>query len=64
MKMKREAMERWDVWLVTYATYEEIRQHGDRPARLVAPGLSFDEAARMVDERGFGYCMKPAGGGA
>jgi hypothetical protein len=49
----------WGVWLVTYCTYAESAQIGLAPPRLVAGPLSFGAASRMVEERGFGYCMKP-----
>lgn len=49
----------WGLWLVQYATYAEIAEQGDKPPRLIAGSLTFAAAQRMVEERGFGYCMKP-----
>jgi hypothetical protein len=52
------------VWQVFYMTYAEIAETGlpqerCNPPRFVAGPMSFDAARRMVDDKGFGYCMKP-----
>lgn len=52
----------WNVWRVHYMTYAEIAAQGEKPAELVGRRLSFERAQRMVDDLGFGYCMKPAEG--
>jgi len=54
----------WAVWQVFYMTYAEIAETGlpqerCNPPRFVAGPMSFDAARRMVDDKGFGYCMKP-----
>lgn len=58
----------WAVWRVTYATYAEIEasglphEHFCPPVRLTGP-LPLERALRMVDELGFGHCVKPCGEG-
>jgi hypothetical protein len=50
----------WDVWQTHYATYAEVLTFGEKQAIRVAAGLTYDAARKMVDEMGFGYCLKPA----
>lgn len=56
----------WDVWKVHYMTYAELDSLGKTPddfkPERVVKGLSFEAAKKRVEELGFGYCMKPAGG--
>lgn len=50
---------RYDIWLVTYATYAIVEVEGNKPPVLVERNLSFDVAKQQLVELGFGYCMKP-----
>jgi hypothetical protein len=49
----------WYVWFITYGTYEDVARDGDIKPRRIAGPMSFAAAHRLVDDRGFGYCMKP-----
>jgi hypothetical protein len=54
----------WSVWKVYYMTYAEVAATGLPlekcfPPELVARELTFETAKRMVEAKGFGYCMKP-----
>jgi hypothetical protein len=50
---------RWEVWRVTYATYDEVEVLGDiKPVRVLG-GLTLEDAKRRADELGFGHCVKP-----
>jgi hypothetical protein len=50
----------YDIWRVHYNTYAEVLTMGDLPQEVVARGLTEQDARKMLDELGFGYCMKPA----
>lgn len=50
---------KWNIWRVTYATYAQQAIDGDIKPQLIKRELSFDAAKRLVDQLGFGYCMKP-----
>lgn len=52
----------WNVWRVHYATYAEVLTMGDKQQEIVSRNLTYEQAKKMVEELGFGYCMKPAGG--
>lgn len=49
----------WDVWRVSYRTYAEIDAMGDEPPRLIRANLPLGAASKLVEQLGFGHCMKP-----
>jgi hypothetical protein len=53
-------VELYDVWRVTYATYEEVAREGDKKPVRVARNLPLAKALALVEQLGFAHCAKLA----
>lgn len=52
--------DRYDLWKVTYMTYEELAVFGPTHQELVERNLSYEQGLEKLKSLPFNYCIKPS----